>query len=351
MAPAHIRLVDVSKTFRTRGKPDTSSVTALDAVDLEIPRGAITGIVGYSGAGKSTLVRLINALERPDSGHVFIDDTDLTLLSENRLQSIRGSIGMIFQHFNLFASRTVAGNIAYPLKVAGWSRADIAVRVDELLGFIGLQDKAKSYPQHLSGGQKQRVGIARALATRPTILLADEATSALDPETTAEVLGLVRRINHDFGTTVVVITHEMSVVRELCDRVVMMERGQVLESGSAYDVFAAPESAFTKRFVASATHSSPNSETVSRLSAKHRGTLATITIRHDFGTQDITNVFDEQGVRGSVVYGGVTEVSEKSLGALTYAIDGSPTSVTSTLERLALVSEVDVLHKNVEVTS
>ena len=351
MAYAHIRLAGVTKRFAARGKASTQPVTALDSVDLDVPRGSITGIVGYSGAGKSTLVRLINALERPDVGQVFIDDTELTLLSETQLQKVRGSIGMIFQHFNLFSSRTVAGNIAYPLRIAGWPKADIAARVDELLGFVGLKDKASSYPQRLSGGQKQRVGIARALATRPTILLADEATSALDPETTAEVLDLIRRINAEFSTTVVVITHEMSVVRELCDRVVMMEHGRVLETGSAYEVFSAPESETTRRFVAGATHSRPSPETIARLAAKHRGTLATVNIRHDFGTQDISDVFDRAGVRGSVVFGGVTEVSERSLGALTYAVEGGPRAIETAVRELAEVSTVDVHQENAELVS
>ncbi|HEY9290544.1 MAG TPA: methionine ABC transporter ATP-binding protein, partial [Microlunatus sp.] len=235
--PALVRLAGVSKQF---DRPTV--VRAVDDVDLEINSGEITGVIGYSGAGKSTLVRLINALERPTSGSVLLDGVDLGQLTERELNRVRADVGMIFQQFNLFASRTVAGNVGYPLKLAGLGRADRDARVAELLEFVGLSDRAGAYPSQLSGGQKQRVGIARALATRPKLLLADEATSALDPETTADVLELLRRINRDLGTTIVVITHEMEVVRSICDRVVVMEQGRIVEQGTVFDTFARPRS-------------------------------------------------------------------------------------------------------------
>lgn len=335
----HIRLVDVTKTFPVGGE----NLTALDGVSVDIPAGSITGIVGYSGAGKSTLVRLINALERPTSGQVIIDGQDITGLKERQLQKIRRSIGMVFQHFNLFNSRTVAGNIAFPLKTAGWKRADIKPRVEELLNFVGLSDKGKTFPRRLSGGQKQRIGIARALATSPKILLADEATSALDPETTADVLALLRRINREFGTTVIVITHEMSVVREICDRVIMMDTGRVVEAGSSYDVFSNPESTTTRKFVDGAVLSQPNADTVDRLTKRHPGTLAAIGVRDDIGTAHINDVLERHSVRGSVVFGGVTEVHNKALGSLTYALRGPDGAVNTALSELGQVLPVAVL--------
>ncbi|MFD1048784.1 methionine ABC transporter ATP-binding protein, partial [Kibdelosporangium lantanae] len=216
--------------FRGVGKT-FGSVTALDGVDLTIDAGEIYAVIGHSGAGKSTLVRLINALERPTTGSVLVDGVDITDLPERRLRAVRLGIGMVFQQFNLLRSRTVFGNVAYPLKIAGWNKEDRRKRVAELLNFVGIADRAWHYPDQLSGGQKQRVGIARALATNPKILLADESTSALDPETTGEVLRLLRRVNQEFGVTIVVITHEMEVVREIADRVAVLQDGRVIEHG------------------------------------------------------------------------------------------------------------------------
>ena len=208
---ALVSLTDVTKSYDVDGDP----VVAVDDVTLDIEQGDVYGIIGYSGAGKSTLVRLINALEPATSGAIVVDGVDLTTLGERELRRVRGGIGMIFQQFTLFSSRNVRANIAYPLKLAGWSKADIDERVTELLSFVGLSDKARAYPEQLSGGQKQRVGIARALATRPSILLADEATSAIDPQTTHEVLSLLKRVNEEQGVTIVVITHEMDVIQTI----------------------------------------------------------------------------------------------------------------------------------------
>ncbi|MDN6387657.1 MAG: methionine ABC transporter ATP-binding protein, partial [Corynebacterium sp.] len=202
---------NVGKVF-TQGK---NRITALEDVSITVPSGSIVGIIGYSGAGKSTLVRQINGLDKPTSGQVLLDGRDIVPLKESELRKIRRDIGMIFQQFNLLSSRTVAGNIAYPLKLQGMPKAEREARVTELLDFVGLSDKGRSYPEQLSGGQKQRVGIARALATNPSLLLADEATSALDPTTTREVLELLRKVNEDLGITIVVITHEMEVVRTI----------------------------------------------------------------------------------------------------------------------------------------
>lgn len=233
----------VVKEFKQRGGNAASGrgatvARAVDDVSLTINEGDIFGIIGYSGAGKSTLVRLINALEKPTSGTVTVLDTEVSALSEAKLRPIRQKIGMIFQQFNLFSTKTVAQNIAYPLQLDHWRKDYQDRRVSQLLEFVGLSEHANKYPSQLSGGQKQRVGIARALATNPKILLADEATSALDPETTMEVLSLLRRVNEELGVTIVLITHQMNVVQQIANRVAVMSSGKVVERGDVYDVFA-----------------------------------------------------------------------------------------------------------------
>lgn len=349
----HVRFIDVVKEYPGRrrllglraGSPE-SAHRALDAVTFDIPKGSVLGVVGYSGAGKSTLVRLINALDTPTSGSVVVDGTDLTRLSEIQLQKVRRGIGMVFQHFNLFASRTVAGNVAYPLRVAGHPRAQVDARVSELLEFVGLADKARSYPSQLSGGQKQRVGIARALAAAPTLLLADEATSALDPETTTDILRLLTRINEEFGTTIVVITHEMSVVREICDSVVVMDGGRVVEHSSAYDVFAAPRTEAGRSFVATASKGAPTPEALRRLRERHPGTIVSVRIDESFGSPDLARVLDDHGVTGTVVYGDVAEVQNRPLGTLTYELTGHAASVAAAAADLARDGRATVLATN-----
>lgn len=252
---ALIELDGVSVTFPPRGRRG-EPVRAVQDVSLSVEAGEIVGIVGYSGAGKSTLLRVVNALEKATTGRVVVDGVDLTTLPERELNRVRRGIGMIFQQFNLFTSRTVYGNIAYPLEIAGRSKQEQRERVSELLHFVGLLDQALAYPEQLSGGQKQRVGIARALAAGPAILLADEATSALDPETTVEVLDLLKRINTELGVTVLVITHEMEVVKTIADRIVVMEEGRIVESDSAFRIFSAPS---TPRPGASCARSSTTS--------------------------------------------------------------------------------------------
>ncbi|MHB0784818.1 methionine ABC transporter ATP-binding protein [Bradyrhizobium sp. 5.13L] len=243
-----VRFEGISKTYPAhRGKP---GVIALENIDFAIPRGSITGVIGRSGAGKSSLVRLINGLEKPTSGRVVVDGRNISALAGRELRLAQRSIGMIFQHFNLLSSRTAADNIALPLEIAGWARIDIKARVAELLALVGIADKHDRYPSELSGGQKQRVGIARALATRPSVLLSDEATSALDPQTTRAILDLLANINRELGVTIVLITHEMSVVRQLAKEVVVLDAGQVVESGHVADIFAHPKHAITQSFLA-----------------------------------------------------------------------------------------------------
>ncbi len=225
-------------TGRSAGEP----VHALQALSFEVARAEVFGIIGRSGAGKSTLLRTINALERPSSGRVLVDGTDVATLDEDALVALRRRIGMIFQHFNLLSSRTVYENVALPLQAAGWRPALVRARVDELLALVGLADKSGAYPAQLSGGQKQRVGIARALVHEPEILLCDEATSALDPETTQSILELLREINRKLRLTIVLITHDMAVIREVCDRVLVLDQGRLQEIGEVWQLFAAPRS-------------------------------------------------------------------------------------------------------------
>lgn len=240
-----IKLENVTKTYASK----RGDVEALKATTLHVAAGEIYGIIGLSGAGKSTLVRCINMLETPTSGRVIVDGNDLTAMSATQLRKARQNIGMIFQHFNLLACRTVYDNIAFPLEIQGIAKASIDKKVKELLELVGLEDRSNHYPAQLSGGQKQRVGIARALASNPKVLLCDEATSALDPQTTKSILELLRDINKRLNITIVMITHQMQVVKEICDRVAVMENGFVIEEGSMFDVFTNPQQPTTKEFV------------------------------------------------------------------------------------------------------
>ncbi|WP_380785702.1 methionine ABC transporter ATP-binding protein [Sphingomonas sp. R86521] len=239
-----IRLIDVEKRY-----PGTGGA-ALAGLSLDIVRGEVFGVIGQSGAGKSTLIRLINALERPTTGQVQVDGIDLASLAPAALRVLRRRIGMIFQNFGLLSSRTVAANVGFPLQLADMPRAARDAKVAALLDRVGLIEHADKYPAQLSGGQKQRVGIARALATDPDILLCDEATSALDPETTRQVLALLRDLNRDLGLTIVLITHEMDVVRAVCDRVAVLDRGRIVETGTVAGIFEAPAHDATRRMLA-----------------------------------------------------------------------------------------------------
>ena len=240
-----IELKDVSKIYRHNG----TETTALDNVNVHVKKGDIFGVIGFSGAGKSTLIRLVNFLEKPTSGNVFIDGNDLNTNSIKKLRTVRKNIGMIFQHFHLLNSKTIFQNIATPLILMKKPKQKIKERVMELLHFVGLEDKANNYPNELSGGQKQRIGIARALATNPSILLCDEATSALDPQTTDSILQLLQKINEEYNITIMIITHEMSIIQKICNRVAVMERGKIIEEGEVLTVFGNPKQKSTKNFV------------------------------------------------------------------------------------------------------
>ena len=334
---------NVTKTFppQQRGQ---QALTAIDSVDLDVEAGEIFGIIGYSGAGKSTLVRLVNALERATSGVIEVHGRDITALGERELRTLRLGIGMIFQQFNLFNSKTVWANIEYPLQVAGVARQERNARISDLLNFVGLVDKAASFPDQLSGGQKQRVGIARALATSPDILLADEATSALDPETTQEVLALLRRVNEEFGTTIIVITHEMEVIKSLAHRVAVMDSGRIVEQGAVFDVFSDPQTDASRRFVSTVVKAVPEAEELAVLRAKHPGRIVTLSFRDGNVSQSAVFVeLAERKVGFELIYGGINDIQGRTFGHLTLALTGGDAVIDAALDAIrptVAVSEV-----------
>ena len=331
---------DVSKVFVTGSKRRPRTVTAVDSVDLDIRRGEIFAVIGYSGAGKSTLVRLINGLEPISSGTLEVAGNRVDGRSESQLAPIRRKIGMIFQQFNLFTSRTVAGNIEYPLKRAGWKPEERKARVAELLEFVGLTERAGNYPEQLSGGQKQRVGIARALASNPELLLADESTSALDPETTQEVLGLLKRVNRELGITIVLITHEMDVVRATADRVAVMDSGRVVETGTTAEVFAHPRAQTTRKFVSSVMRTVPRADEIEKLRREHPGRLVLVDVTDQNRIGAVLSDAARDGVSFNIAFGGISIVQSQSFGTLTLSLTGTDESVERAVENLRAVTTV-----------
>ena len=332
-----VTIDNVSKIFG-KGKKE---VAAVKNVSLTVKKGEIFAIIGYSGAGKSTLVRLINGLESTTSGTLTVDGFEISGKRDLELQKVRTNIGMIFQQFNLMNSRTVAQNVEFPLKVAGWSKGERTKRVQEMLEFVGLADRAKYYPSQLSGGQKQRVGIARALATKPSLLLADEATSALDPETTHEVLELLKEVNRELGITVIVITHEMDVVSSIADRVAVMEEGRVVETGSVYEVFSNPQTEVAQRFVATTVKQSPTGDSAAALRKNHKGYLVNVEIVE--GNQELGKILAYLGsrnVRFNIVHGGIETLQGKAYGTLTLELLGDVTSIDAAVAELKTVTRV-----------
>ena len=320
-----IEFRDVNKVFRAKKKG--TDVVALDNVSLTVEPGEILGVIGYSGAGKSTLVRMINGLDTPTSGQILLDGTDIVGMSHKKMRGIRRSIGMIFQQFNLFSSLTAAGNIEYPLKMTEMDKAQRKARVAELLEFVGLSERGGNYPEQLSGGQKQRVGIARALATSPSLLLADEATSALDPETTQEVLDLLKKVNEQTGITIVVITHEMDVIRAIADKVAVMEGGKVVEHGSVYEVFSAPQTDVSKRFVSTSLRNTPSKSEQRELLDAGDGRLFTVDLTANSGFFSAAAKLQEHGVGLDVVHGAVTTLQEHSFGKMTVRLTGDNSAI------------------------
>lgn len=331
-----IEFRDITKIFKQK----KARIKALDHVSMTIEPGEIVGIIGYSGAGKSTLVRMINGLDTPSAGELLLDETNIVGMSERKLRGIRRNIGMIFQQFNLMSSRTAAGNIEYPLQLQGVGKQERAQRVQELLDFVGLGDKGKSYPEQLSGGQKQRVGIARALATNPSLLLADEATSALDPTTTQEVLDLLRQVNKEFGITIVVITHEMEVVRSIADKVAVMENGRVVEQGSVYEVFSNPQTSVAAKFVATSLRNEPDVVETDDLLA-HGGRLFTINLTEESGFFTAAARLKEAGVSIAVVHGGITTLQQHSFGKLTVRLSGDNNAIEEFYRTLSTTTQIE----------
>ncbi|UVL24476.1 methionine ABC transporter ATP-binding protein [Pseudomonas donghuensis] len=313
-----IEFQNVHKTYRVSGR----DIPALHPTNLSVEDGQVFGLIGHSGAGKSTLLRLINRLEAPSGGKIIVDGEDVTAFNANDLRGFRQQVGMIFQHFNLLASKTVADNVALPLTLAGeLSRKEIDARVNELLARVGLSDHAKKYPAQLSGGQKQRVGIARALATKPKILLCDEATSALDPQTTASVLQLLAEINRELKLTIVLITHEMDVIRRVCDRVAVMDAGQIVEHGPVADVFLHPQHPTTKRFVQEDEQIDENEQ---RDDFAHvPGRIVRLTFQGDSTYAPLLGtVARETGVDYSILAGRIDRIKDTPYGQLTLAVTG-----------------------------
>ena len=320
-----ITLEHVSKTFATK----SGYVHAVRDVSLQIDEGEIYGIIGFGGAGKSTLVRCINLLERPEAGNVTVDGRELLKLDASQLRESRKKIGMIFQHFNLMRLRTVAQNVAFPLKKSGLSKEEIARKVKELLELVDLSEKANVYPSQLSGGQKQRVAIARALANDPKVLLCDEATSALDPQTTHSILKLIKDINQKLNLTVVLITHEMGVVKEICDRVAVMEDGRIVEEGSIVDIFTHPQAKMTKSFIASTSTTDriydliEEGHTLTELGEDE----VIVSLKYDASNatqaliSEISRTYD---VDCNIIFGNIEVVKDTPIGTLIVVLKGDP---------------------------
>ena len=311
-----IELSDIVVTFRQ----NKQEITAVDHVSLNVEQGSIYGIVGYSGAGKSTLVRVINLLQRPNSGGVKVADTDLLALPARQLRQERRKIGMIFQHFNLMDSRTVFGNVAYALEGSGLSKQDRAQRIEKLLDLVDILPKRDSYPSELSGGQKQRVAIARALASEPNILLCDEATSALDPKTTIAVLDLLKQINENLGITIVIITHEMQVVKEICDKVAVMEDGRIIEQGSVIDIFSDPKQPLTIDFIRTASHIEQARANIAKL-AGDKDVYEIRFIGERASEPVIVDLYKRFGLTANVLYGDVEYLQGKPMGVMLVSFD------------------------------
>lgn len=340
-----IELKQVSKTFDTKA----GNVHAVRDVNLEIQDGEIFGIIGFSGAGKSTLVRCINLLERPTQGSVLIDDVDITSLDEKSLREVRKKIGMIFQHFNLMRSRTVYQNIDFPLKKTKLTKDERGKKIEALLQLVGLTDKKDAYPSQLSGGQKQRVAIARALANDPKVLLCDEATSALDPQTTQSILKLLKRVNEEMGITIILITHEMAVVKDICDRVAIMEEGTVVEAGNTVDVFSRPKERITRDFIDTASNIRKIYELIedknelTTIRAGDRMLLFTYS-GTNAGEPLISYLSKEYDIRANIIFGNIDFLKGKPLGKLVVTLSGEPDKMKKALDYInSLGVEVEVV--------
>ena len=339
MKDSMIKLENVSKVY---GKGE-SEFYALKDINIEIKDGKICGIIGLSGAGKSTLVRCINLLERPTEGRVCLNDDELTALSGKELRAARKKIGMIFQQFQLFDSRTVYENVAFPLRYTGMKKAEIDEKVKSLLKLVDLADREKSYPSELSGGQKQRVAIARALASDPEVLLSDEATSALDPQNTRSILKLLKKLNTELGITVVVITHEMDVIKEICDDVAVMEKGKIVEYGDVFSVFASPQSPVTKNFVESTSNLSKiyelleNDDPLVRL--KPGQSIVRFSYRQKTSAEALVSYISRKwDLDINIIFGNIEVVADSPIGGLVSVISGAAENIAAAMEYLRSIN-------------
>lgn len=329
-----IQLVGVSKDYPAAGKGEP--IRVLRDVGFSVRAGEVYGLIGRSGAGKSTLLRMINGLETPTEGRVLVDGVDVHGLAPAELRTLRHGVGMVFQQFNLWNSRTVFSNIATPLKLAGWEDAAISRRVGELLDFVGLGGKAFARPRRLSGGQKQRVGIARAIAAKPSVLLADEATSALDPQTTTEIVDLLKSVNAEFGITMVVVTHEMDVVSRLADRVSILSNGEVMESGDIHQILAKPQHPVTAGLVGSYTRTRLTDAERQALAARFTGRRISVSMDGEAADGPLLSALARaHEVDFSIIQGGVARVKDLPYGQISLALHGEDAAVQRFLDALA----------------
>lgn len=333
-----IEIKDLVKSYES----NKGTVLGVDHVSLSIAKGEIFGMIGYSGAGKSSLLRCLNLLEKPTSGGIFIDGVELTSLNHAELRQARLKIGMIFQHFYLVSSKTVFENVAFALKAAKKTKAEINQRVLALLEMVGLSDKKDAYPSQLSGGQKQRVAIARALANEPNVLLCDEATSALDPTTTQSILRLLKKINEELGLTIVLITHEMEVVKEICDRVAVMEAGKVIEEGPVYEIFANPIKRLTKDFI----NSILQFELPENLITNRKGLIIKIQFKGKVAEESlVSDMLQNFNINGNILHGKIEYIKGTPLGIFIMEVRGNDLEIGRALEYLKIRTDnVEVIH-------
>lgn len=336
-----IKIENLTKIYPFKNR----KVKAVDNVSLTIREGEIFGIVGYSGAGKSSLLRCINLLERPTSGRITVDGADLTSLNSEELRQARLKIGMIFQHFNLVNQKSVFDNIAFSLRASRTPKDRIPERVEELLEMVGLSDKKDAYPGQLSGGQKQRVGIARALANNPKVLLCDEATSALDPTTTKSILNLLKKINKELNITIVLITHEMDVVKDICHRMAIMENGKIVEEGSVFDIFASPKEELTKEFISSVVSFDLPEATLALV----KGTLVKVLFKGNIaGESVVSDTLKNFNIRGNFLHGSIEYIQDTPLGIFIMELTGDKQEIAKAIQYIEeRNAEVEVLRDGI----
>ncbi|APX73270.1 ATP-binding cassette domain-containing protein (plasmid) [Companilactobacillus allii] len=340
-----VQLKDIDVTFHNEGK----TIEAVKNVSINVQKGDVFGVIGYSGAGKSTLVRVINLLQKPTSGSVIVNNQNLTELSAKDLRKARKNIGMIFQHFNLMRSLTVFGNVAFPLRDSKLSKQERKDKVNNLLDLVGLADRANNYPSQLSGGQKQRVAIARALASDPEILISDEATSALDPKTTTEILSLLGRLNKELGITIVIITHEMDAIKQICNRVAVMENGELIEEGDLLTIFANPKKQLTKDFVNTSTQISNVLDEVKAngIVDSISGHLVELNFMGDVTNEPIIiELYKKFNIEANILFSNIERLQGTTVGIMLFDLEGEQNKIDKAIQYLTdlkiNVKEIDL---------